>query len=720
VDTLNNENCIICGKNTSGNIPYYLAISGSGTIAAGFRNSNGAHFRETNLAVSTGEWNHISATFDGTLVHIYINGVEGGYSLDQAVNGTLPEASGNDLILINTSPLEGTPRGGFTIGYIRLYNYGFTSAKNLTNYKATGERFLNANINRLRITQKYGSTTTETFTATGGIDTKTVALNPVGFTGIVLDTSTVNTVVFKMLSNAPAGTYYDTVTVTDDVGASTQIVFTIYVAKADTLTVYIDTPTSLSYTGASANFTPTVRVSGLVSTDTGTAVSTITYRPGGLTCATGGSCSIGDIGPGGGVVFITPSTTGGNGNYFEAAPSNWFGMDDIASVTKFCTAGSNQDGISRAGTQAGIGWGDTNTAIFDAYCTGGAIQLAADYAGGGYTDWFMPSADELTELAEVRNQAGLLELGSAWSTGTYGYWGSNEASASVVSSLVSVNSAWSIGGTNKSDSVHNMVRPVRQFSPCWSIDSCTALSSTNKPVNAGGYAITPSGFSLSTGSLANYETVTYTTTFVTINRIAQSSQQIPFYNPKYPDTFTVYTGGGSGSGAQIFTVLSGGTASNCSFDYRKLKITSAGTCNVQVVKMGDRNYLPDTATASIYQILFATNQPSGVVGSGPNIGLNGATSFIVDPTAAPMISSITIGAGSVTITGSGFGSALNTNTIVKFWRNQIAPLRADTLNNYVANDTTIYIYAIPAGATAGRIAVITSNGTAVSVASWTP
>jgi hypothetical protein len=34
--------------------------------------------------------------------------------------------------------------------------------------------------------------------------------------------------------------------------------------------------------------------------------------------------AIGDIGPGGGIIFITPSTEGNStGKYFEAAPFDW-------------------------------------------------------------------------------------------------------------------------------------------------------------------------------------------------------------------------------------------------------------------------------------------------------------------------------------------------------------------------------------------------------------
>ena len=168
---------------------------------------------------------------------------------------------------------------------------------------------------------------------------------------------------------------------------------------------------------------------------------------------------------------------------------------------------------------------------------------------------------------------------------------------------------------------------------------------------------------------------------------------------------------------ELFAV--GSTATGCAITNHVISTSTAGTCNVEIKKAYSRNYFTETVTAVVYLLQWAPSQPSPI-GSGATIGLSGETAIIRDPYAAPIITGITTNPGFVTISGSGFGSALNTSTVVKFWRNKVAPLRGDTINNYVANDTTIYIYLIPAGATAGRIAVVTANGTAVSVDSWNP
>ena len=237
--------------------------------------------------------------------------------------------------------------------------------------------------------------------------------------------------------------------------------------------------------------------------------------------------------------------------------------------------------------------------------------------------------------------------------------------------------------------------------------------------------MSPAGLSLTTGNLSNYVAIKYETTTVTINRINQSGLQIPSYNPIYPDTATLYIGGGSGSGHLTFSITSGGTASGCAFDYRKVYTTSVGTCNIQVVKAGDRNYLAETSTAIIYFLLYIINQPSNEPSGGSNIGLGGVTPIIRDPNAAPTITAVNFVPYSCMgqvcipqhweIIGAGFGDYDNTNTVVKLWRNKVLVwYPAASGLNYVVDDTKIWFRQLPLDAATGKILVTTGNGIAVS------
>jgi hypothetical protein len=125
-----------------------------------------------------------------------------------------------------------------------------------------------------------------------------------------------------------------------------------------------------------------------------------------LTCAEGGTCIVGDYGPGGGTVFYvseTPFTETGapcssTCKYLEArvaaGPSAQWSVN-------FATT---QIGSAAQGTAIGTGFGNTAAIIsqngaFNASSNNYAAGGAASYTGGGKTDWFMPSKMELAALA---------------------------------------------------------------------------------------------------------------------------------------------------------------------------------------------------------------------------------------------------------------------------------------------------------------------------------
>jgi hypothetical protein len=80
----------------------------------------------------------------------------------------------------------------------------------------------------------------------------------------------------------------------------------------------------------------------------------------------------------------------------------------------------NGDYIVTGATGTAIGTGSANTdAIIAAQGSGSyAASIARDYNGGGYTDWFLPSKDELNQLYE--NKTANSGFTDAW------YWSSTE------------------------------------------------------------------------------------------------------------------------------------------------------------------------------------------------------------------------------------------------------------------------------------------------------
>ena len=97
---------------------------------------------------------------------------------------------------------------------------------------------------------------------------------------------------------------------------------------------------------------------------------------------------IGDTGPGGGTIFLTPSTPGNpSGNYFEFAPA------DVESNVSW---GTGCTGVT--GKVNTIGTGVRNTADIVAKCTGGGAISADNYVNNGVSDWFLGSGYEMNAV----------------------------------------------------------------------------------------------------------------------------------------------------------------------------------------------------------------------------------------------------------------------------------------------------------------------------------
>jgi hypothetical protein len=140
-------------------------------------------------------------------------------------------------------------------------------------------------------------------------------------------------------------------------------------------------------------------------------------------------CVVGNTGPGGGKVFYVASTpfteTGSqcstNCRYLETAPDGWNGSVDPSRAwsegntnwnTALLTPTFLTIGSGYANTLAIIAQGNTDPAV-------SAASLTRSYNGGGFTDWFLPSSDELSELYTARLSAGTF-------TANDYYWSSSE------------------------------------------------------------------------------------------------------------------------------------------------------------------------------------------------------------------------------------------------------------------------------------------------------
>ncbi len=176
-----------------------------------------------------------------------------------------------------------------------------------------------------------------------------------------------------------------------------------------------------------------------------------------LTCAQGGTCVVGNTGPGGGIVFyVHEATASAPWRYLEAAPNTWSG--GIADpFMKWCSVVDDEAPLLSTGdtsivhTLTTIGSGFSNTRMMLHSCMYGAANMAASYNGGGKSDWFLPSKTELNELYSAKATVGGFQESF--------YWTSFEASAGNAFYKHFQN-----GDENfRAKSENNYVRPIRAF-----------------------------------------------------------------------------------------------------------------------------------------------------------------------------------------------------------------------------------------------------------------
>ncbi len=170
-------------------------------------------------------------------------------------------------------------------------------------------------------------------------------------------------------------------------------------------------------------------------------------------CADGGSCEIGEIGPGGGYVFYVDTADEYSWHYLEAAPT------DVMPAAEFCDDATADIGVAGHSFSTAIGAGAENTWIIlnSNACTSGAAFSAVNYRGPNFkTDWFLPSVLELRAMKFALQDAGIGGLpidGTHWSSNFYSpgsAWVIQMRTAEVAMATVPM-------------SYEDQIRPIRAF-----------------------------------------------------------------------------------------------------------------------------------------------------------------------------------------------------------------------------------------------------------------
>jgi alpha-tubulin suppressor-like RCC1 family protein/uncharacterized protein YjdB len=130
---------------------------------------------------------------------------------------------------------------------------------------------------------------------------------------------------------------------------------------------------------------------------------------GSLPCSQGGTCQAGDVGPGGGRVFYVanaPFSAPGTGCgtaclYLEAAPATWAGGTGDPAMT-WSGNTSTAIGTAARGSVIGSGFANTEAIVAQSATTNRAATASRAFNGGGLSDWYLPSSDEMLELQKGR------------------------------------------------------------------------------------------------------------------------------------------------------------------------------------------------------------------------------------------------------------------------------------------------------------------------------
>jgi hypothetical protein len=180
---------------------------------------------------------------------------------------------------------------------------------------------------------------------------------------------------------------------------------------------------------------------------------------------------VGDTGPGGGKIFMTPSA-GANTTtkYFESAVSGWNGSatDTLAPWCSLTYQYLGSSGVAPQLTSIGSGVANTNAMVAAGKCASGAGNVARAYNGGGKSDWHLPSIDELLQMYAQKSTIGgfslMTEAGTARTTTSY--WSSSENSSQSNNNYAQTWSFRDPGGSdNWTKSLQFGVRPIRSFEP---------------------------------------------------------------------------------------------------------------------------------------------------------------------------------------------------------------------------------------------------------------
>ncbi len=559
---------------------------------------------------------------------------------------------------------------------------------------------------------KYGNAHTDTFTvsANTGTGTKTIRRTSTAKPNITWDTSTANIARVTVAANLAAGTYYDTLTVTDQESATVSLGVTITVLKADTVTVVVADRND-TYTASSLSYSDTYTITGLVASDTLT-VSSYLYS---------GTANDGTI-------FNLAGRPAIAGSYaivptYSSSPiSNY---ESITVTNGTLTINRKLRTIFASSKPSTLKYGETSTVVSSVSegAADGSVAFNSDTTSRCTFSGAVLKAIEASSNCQFTTS---ISRGANYETATSSVYVANLTQADTLT--VIIESITALTYTGNQAAVFPTIRinglvhtdAANNNGATFTYKTATGVGSfsTTKPTNSDTCTVRADTLTVTSGLLSRYRGITYVDGSLRINRAQQFDLVFIQYQSIFGTPYKAIAYGGSGTGALTYTVAPG-TASGCSISGDTVTTTTEGSCYLTATRAQDQNYETKTASAYIYFLNWSLlNSPAPAIGTGSTIALTGETAITRDPNQAPAITSVGLSGDfsyPVAIYGSGFTASTAAATTIKFWRGKTV-----SSSGFIIKSDTLIWTSQPAGATTGRLAVENSNGIAVSADAFEP
>lgn len=263
-----NAGIIVNPNRLTGDQMNFLLTYNSGTTIMASIYNGSAMSSTSGISLPSQVWSHVVVTYDGNTLSLIVNG-DTTTTVVQAVTwnsaiidyGVLIGRKYNDTINFKGS-----------LASLRFYSRPLTITEIRQNFNSTKNRFAGT-FNENTIAQKYASRFVDTYTVTAGSESITATFTTNALSGIKWDTTTARSLVLTLQDTLTPGTYYDTITATDIYGSSSKLPLIFNIAKADSLTVSMDTATVITYNGLALTSYPRPTIKGLKGSDTATTIS---------------------------------------------------------------------------------------------------------------------------------------------------------------------------------------------------------------------------------------------------------------------------------------------------------------------------------------------------------------------------------------------------------------------------------------------------------------